>query len=951
MTQKIVNSTKGLNTDSNILTLPEGSLLVADNTVISSSNIIDSRRGITQYGAIGSTNDRAKQILQYKGRTLAHYGTTLTYDDGAGTYSNFSGTYTEMDSGLRIKGIESNGNFYFTTQEGIRKISATSPSEFTTTANYIVDAGAVEALDGLGAADTGTAGFLSTQSVCAYRVLWGYKDANSNAIIGAPSSTIIVRNTASVLTAVVDLEFTIPQDVNNNSGYFFQIYRSPVKADPTGDTPPSDELQLVAEDFPTPTDLSNGYVTFQDVQPESYRQDSAYLYTNLQNGETGNVSKGINNANLQPPLAKSIAKYKGSIFYANTSSKHNMLLSLISAATLTIGDKITISDGLVSGVYEVAAAEDIPNKKFQQFTAGSIAQNIDDTARSLVRVVNRDTTGPVYISYISGENELPGQMLLKRRDNEDDDFYVQIDNAASSGAFNPSIPTDTSLVSENDVKSNRIYYSKFEEPESVPSLHFFDIGGRDEAINNIIGLRDALVILKTDGIYTITGEGINNFTVQQQDANAPLVAADTAVSLSNSVYMMSAQGILKFDGNNASILSFNINDTILPTTNLANFATASFGIGYESEPCYIVYLPTVNSDTVATQAFRFDLFTTCWTRWTNSFTCGVVNKEDDKLYMGAPDINYVETERKTFDRTDYADRQWTNNIVPVTNEGEIRFTNTNNVGINDVITQPQYVTVFKFNQLLRRLDTDIFLDDTDYLSSLESMAGSDMAEKITNLVAKINADDTTQVYTTPSGSNTLLNLQADFNLLIDELNSSAGVFISNYAKVETLITYESIIATIGANSPIITFDVNNPFIVGEITVYNNIESEVRWAPQTVGDPSLVKQFRETTVMFDRYNFTDGTITYRTDISPSIAEVPFQAEGVGYFGAGNYGELTYGGNANRQGYRSYVPRNKQRARWITLGFKHQAAREIFRIIGYSVTFNSGTASTRGYGEMF
>ena len=202
MPQKVVNNARGLKTFKNELMQPDGSHTVADNVIIDRDNCIEPRRGFDLYGTtFGISSDRAKQLLEYKSRLLIHYSSKLAFDDGTGIFTDFDGSYSELESGLRIKGLERNGNFYFTTSEGIKKISATSASSFSASVNYIYDAGAGKGLDGSGEVTTNI-GFFTPASVIAYRIVWGYSDANDNLVLGSPSARIEVRNVSTISCTV-----------------------------------------------------------------------------------------------------------------------------------------------------------------------------------------------------------------------------------------------------------------------------------------------------------------------------------------------------------------------------------------------------------------------------------------------------------------------------------------------------------------------------------------------------------------------------------------------------------------------------------------------------------------------------------------------------------------------------------------------------------------------------
>jgi hypothetical protein len=94
---------RGLHTFSSYLSaIPEGALLQADNVVIDKDNVIEPRRGFTQYGTIGTIGtDIAKQLLIYKDRSLAHYNSTIAWDNGSGTFTDYVATFSSVQSGLR----------------------------------------------------------------------------------------------------------------------------------------------------------------------------------------------------------------------------------------------------------------------------------------------------------------------------------------------------------------------------------------------------------------------------------------------------------------------------------------------------------------------------------------------------------------------------------------------------------------------------------------------------------------------------------------------------------------------------------------------------------------------------------------------------------------------------------------------------------------------------------
>lgn len=1122
--------------------VPEGALILADNCVIDRDGVIQPRRGMNLYGdTLGvSSSNRAKQLLTYKNRVIRHYSTLLEYDDGSGTFTSFNGSYTEPETGLRMRGLEVNGNFYFTTNEGIKKISATSASELSSASGYITNAGGVKAIDIEGVMNYENAGFFTEKSKVAYRVVWGIRDANNNLILGSPSSRLVVTNTSTTLTGTVDLTINIPQDITVN--HFYQIYRSAVKeagVSDLDDIDAEDELYLVIEDFPDSTDISNGYVEESDITPEDFRASGTLLYTNPISGD------GILAANEQPPLAKDIALFKNSTYYANTKTRHRQTVGLLSVSDFVSGTtKFVIANGTTTTVYtfrgaaeateftfdtvantaegsyfvlysanderkyvvwfnkgagtepagadttgaifievdisadttanDIAAnvsatmnaadsgdftysgitspltvtcalngnvtdavagavapggafainvttqgdGEDSATQEVLLSSNPSVAQAIDETARSLVRIINKQANEIVYAYYLSGADDIPGQILLEARTLSDTEFYVGVSGSADK--WNPTLPVygtitvisaanpsqitsaghglatgaevvlgntdstpdidgvytvtvidadnftvpanlsglvagtsgiwfETDADSDNEVTPNRIYYSKVQQPEAVPIVNYIDIGPKDQPIKRILALRDSLIVLKTDGVYRVsTEEGIAP-TVTLTDSSALITAPDSAAILNNQIYMHSTQGIVTVVDGQVQVISRDIEDQILEIASNAytSFETASWAVGYESDRSYLFFTVEETTDTVATQCFRYNTFTRSWTRFTFAGTCGVIGG-DDKLYTGATDTNYIEQERKNFNRKDYSDREvdvaiGTGSVIGTTGK-VFKLGSVAGITEGDAIVQTLYVTISQFNRLLQKLDDDPELTDTDYYSTLYLSPGDNLTANFTALVAKLNADDTTEVYAF-TGSTVFSTIQTEYNTMIAQLNASAGVFFSNYATSTGTVEYEALILDVNSNLNRITVDVEPDWIQGDLTVYKGISCSVQWAPQTMQDPSMLKHVREGTVLFEDNSFYGASVSYRSDLSRSFEEIPFLGFGVGVWGNFEWGYGNWGGDGAGIPMRTLIPQQKQRCRYIDCLFEHKNARQKFSLYGISLTYKP--TSSRGY----
>lgn len=1150
MAQKVVNKALGLYSFKNNLTVPDGAMSKADDIIIDRDGIVEKRRGFGLYNSFGDSTDRSKQLLQYKNKLLVHYNTTLMYEQADGTFAQFDGVYTETEAGLRIKSLETSGNLLITTSEGVKKISATSSNEFSTAAGYITDAGAVRALDVELKANYTTGGFFAANSIVAYRVVWGYTDNNNNLILGYPSETAVLTNPDPSNSCTVNLTIGIPSEITSTNplGYFYQVYRSSQKSPYTSanDT----EFQMVLEEFPDSVDITAGSVTTNDITPDDFRDGGALLYTNEISGE------GILQANSRPPLAKDLEYFKGSTFYANTSTRHNKILNLISVSNMIsdstkiiVADVDQVTEYTFRGVaevstlgfapytfnlpdfngtyfftnaannsreyavwYDITGADPIPTDgelagkilvkvdinaaisnadiitatqtildgyidfdvtgsatvlTIENSTNGnstdtqnsinnpipalidfavspqglgedagtnkillssdpSVGVQIDESARSMVRIVNKNTSEIVNASYLSSTEDVPGSMNFERKDSLDTPFYMAVNQANIADNFNPTLPvaqtgktltitsslgeaavTSTahglvagdkvglyastvsnaallgvktvksatvnefiveiaqagdptgtisyfkaSEVSDNEIKPNRLYYSKDGIPEAVPTLNYFDVGAKDQGILRVVALRDSLFILKKDGIYRLSGSNSSNFNVVLFDNSSPLIAPDSPAVLNNQIYMLSTQGVITVTDSGVNVVSRNIEDLVLEPTsnNFASFDTQCFGLASETDRSYYMFLPTETDDTTATQCFRYNVFTSAWTRWNMGKTCGLTNTSDNKIYFGAADINYIEQERKNFQRTDYADRDSANSINSLKSDVSLEVANISGIAKFDAVYQEQYITIARFNRLLDSLDADPSLvyggASTDYATEFNAANGADLATLLAALIVRLSTDDATTTYTASSGSIVNTDIRDDFNVLTAELNVSTGIFYVSYPTYTEIVKYEATISETTVVGNLVTILTATPFIVGAIIIYKAIPSSFEYVPENLGDSSLLKHFREATLMFDDYAFTFGEMGFRSDVSASLEPQLFPGDGNGDYGTPGYGDAIYGGGSNQRPFRTYVPRNKQRCRFIIVTFNHDAARENFSLLGYSVTYADST-SERAY----
>ena len=646
----------------------DGSLTVANNVVIDRPSVVATRRGFNnEFSTL--TNDGALSMYQYNNVKLINTSDHDLHVDinSDGVLHTYEGTYPQPDPAdkeSRVRGLETNKNFYFITQQGTYRLDhvGTWDSTLHTMTAQPRYAGSPPGLNGYGSV-TGSTGFLNGQTQIAYRVVFGYRDYNQQLVLGAPSSRIIIANSnATGSFRNVELTFQVPKEIQAApTEFFFQVYRG--SASPNLTTDPDDEMALTYEDICT----GGATITIQDITPTTLL--GAALYTNQ-------GQDGILQSNYRPPWALDVCTYKQYAFYANTRTLMNADMTLISAGAsngadaLTIGDTVTFTPTELGGspfTLIGAVSNNTALGYFAVSNTGNPALDIQITASNLCLVANA-FAGNNFLTayYTSTPNDLPGKMNFARLTLVPDAFTITTSHIAS---FEQAMP----ITSVNDSRPNRVYYSKFNEPEAVPIVNYLEFGSANQPIRRIVPLRDGVMILKDDGVFRLSGNAPSSFTITPIDYNVRILAANTAAELDNKVYFLSDQGVVALSDSDAQIMSIVLDRTIIENTSpdlFPNLRNVAWGIAYQSDRKYILFMPETGQDTQSTQQYVYNHIFQLWTRWTLGATCGIIFKKDGKMYLGsvqgsadAAGDSFIYQERKSFTPSDYADNQYTTAIT------------------------------------------------------------------------------------------------------------------------------------------------------------------------------------------------------------------------------------------------------------------------------------------------
>lgn len=660
---------KGLNTYSNQLSQSQpGSMSIAQNVVIDQPGTAETRRGFDFFG--DALPSAAVKAFVYMSRTLWYCtGGQFVYDsDGSGTWVSYSGLYSPP-TGNFINSTQANGNFYYTTNNGVYKIDSLTGTP--------KQAGGPEGLDvTLAVSAVGTA--VPTAAQVAYACVWGYIDANDNLILGAPTEWAYYVNTSGS-TNDISITTTIPAAVTTS--YFLQIYRT--AATSSASIVPGNTFQLATQYTPTASDITNKYVTVVDSTPDSLL--GAYLYT--ADGQPSNLP------NTPPPLCQDIATFNSMTFYLNftTLQQATFTLAAVGGTSGIVNDDtftITDQDLGTTRTYTAKAANNFASRQFGRVTTGTIAANIDGTARNLVACINQDTGNTLWYAYYqTGTNTLPGGIILKARNLETGAFYL---NSSRTTCWTPVLPTSgQTYISSNTSSPDSFMVSKVAQPESVPVAYTIPVQSGDLTISLYRGLalQDALYVFTNGGVFRITGTDPTNLQVILFDSSAIVVGLQTPVILNNSIYYYSTQGICNVSSGGNQILSRNVERDVIQLSQLSNFTSLAFGCAYESDRKFLLFSPSNGTDGLATQQYVYNWITTAFTLWTREAGAAIVNPATNKMYVADQDGNVFE-ERKTYSNLDYADEARTITISSIS-ATNLTFTLTSSadVLVGDVIQQ------------------------------------------------------------------------------------------------------------------------------------------------------------------------------------------------------------------------------------------------------------------------
>lgn len=503
---------------------------------------------------------------------------------------------------------------------------------------------------------------------------------------------------------------------NADYGYFgsrvffqtgqFELYRTAVteSTQQVGPVDPGDEMLLVSSTASLLSNTSNanwsniiGSGNAEGFQYLDYKRDSEladFLYTNPS-------QEGIAAANNMPPAARLLEDFKGTMFWGNVGTNNVLSFQLVDRLTTPLMVQINQAlhpdetiDVLKNYSFNPTGTYSMSAQTFLAPSTGNLALDIQTQAQSLVQCINENPAIPLKARYVSGFNDEPGKVEVVAFDFSTAGLSLYAADLGTKITTTESIvtlPVDSTLrariapTAQNTLypnatypglsfgrarNPNRLFWSKYQIPSSVPVTNYLDL---PDGVT-IIALRSTSL-----GLYVITDSGLwiipdpSAPTLRVVDQSAHCWAQGSVQVLNDKLFVLTNQGIQVYG--NGTIISLPVNNLILPARSLVTGVSSFADQKSEVEPWisstvdpfnneYLLFLP--KADGSAFQVLRYNMNTQAWTLTDRNLRCGMFNSRNDnnKLMFGDGDRAVLLLERSSGETLEFSDED-----VPINTTG------------------------------------------------------------------------------------------------------------------------------------------------------------------------------------------------------------------------------------------------------------------------------------------
>ena len=907
--------------------------------------------------------------------------------DGSGTFSQYSDidagtTFNAPESGYLIQGLENAGNLYITTDEGIQKLDSLSgniekagipralgfDAELTGATGWFATGKAVAYRIVWKKTDANSNEVIGAPSE-RQTIVNSVGDRNVALRIYIPDGITTSHYMQIHRTSTVASSVTPPED-------FQLVYQ----AQPTAGEITAGAMavtDVLAADFRGTSLYTN--TTQQGIQKAKYRPPKAnsiteykgyVFYGNIENEHrlysalisvsdltagtsTVTVADGTNTLTLgcvadiadKTILSVSdqggLVEVKTTAAHGYTSGDYVRFVNVTGAGglpeaiegkvyevTVTSADEFTIDQAWVAG-YSASGGtvdfyEDIgATPRFVIHSGGSTSQNIDDTARSIVRTINQASGNSTWYSfYESGYDDVVGKFMIMTRDVGEDQFYLTANSSDTGSEFTPAIPTTgTDYKSLNDDFQNAIMWSEKDEGEAVPLINIKKIGSADDPVLKVVGLRDSLFIIKQkDGILRLTGESDSTFNIDEFDGTVECEQINSIAKGQNAIFLFSTLGYAKISDVGVEVIGRANEFKDLKPRFSTNFSTDGYGWFYEQEKSYFISTHEGTTSTSNDIAHVYNTFTQSWMQkkhgvYTNDSNIGCAKVIDGVMYSAPVTGNELLKERKDFTTTDFQSPDIDNTISSIDTD-------------DNIITFGSSVTI-PAESIIRQGNIYRYVSEVISGTQAELYSVNNLAVNISLNVSNCADNGSGLIRVTTSAAHGL----STGNSL--EIASVVGTTEANGTWTIDVVdsTNFDLRDSAFSNAYVSGGTVTNP-----ITIIPGIVSRLKFQSIHCGLPEYDKDFKEFNLFFDNDETSVGNVTLKTSTDADTDEVEttmFEQSDDGW-GAYEWGYI-WGSLLETARMRTLIPEEHNRGSFLNVEIEHKRPREQCAICGYSVIF--------------
>lgn len=440
--------------------------------------------------------------------------------------------------------------------------------------------------------------WLANNEQVAYRLVLRSTVDGGMIIRSVPTVASTVSNTSGGATRVV-LSVSYHQRFQGDFDAI-EVYRTRNFA--TSITP-DDDMQLVGVMDQSQFSLTGTLYTAAFTDDVAPAQRGMTLYTSPSRG-------GILEQNDRPPAAACVAAYKGSLFFGGVRGPQRKVVTYrwggdVSGSATGVGLRLATGDvtngsAIILNVTPTTGLErGMIFTTLGLFPENTYVTNISGTTVTVSAVATGLTTVGAPMGFYDaikvdglwlnaenypfglgahGSGEFAAYGLTPARTGLDITLVIESVSravgaetiqATHGSEYDPPLPNylGTPLELDQDDFPGAIMWSKIDEPEHVPTKNYQFVGDKGKAVLGLVPTRDALFVLKEDGVFRLTGSGATEgiaspWRVDPYDPTTRCLLPTSVRPLNGRVYFLSNKGVVAFGDDGAEVVSRAVYDLV-----------------------------------------------------------------------------------------------------------------------------------------------------------------------------------------------------------------------------------------------------------------------------------------------------------------------------------------------------------------------------------------------------